>query len=113
MDFGEFLSWAMADAQGSSAFSLERDRPYDGQPHTDAGIRGKQLVEGLTMRDVSDCMVRGFLDAGGIERENPIRSDIYSIDLSELDPGAVIQNATCHIEKMMGIYPNSPPLKHI
>jgi hypothetical protein len=38
-----------------------RDRPYDGQPHTDQGERGKTLVNGLTIRDVIDCVVMGFL----------------------------------------------------
>ncbi len=104
--FNQMMKWAMSEIQGSSALSLARDRPYDGQPHTDQGERGKQLVEGLTMRDVADCMVLGFLDAAGMQREWPIRDDLYTIDLLNIDPGAVIQNATCHIEKMMGIYPN-------
>jgi hypothetical protein len=112
-EFNKMMKWAMAEIQGSSAYSLERDRPYDGQPHTDQGERGKQLVAGLTMRDVADCMVLGFLDAAGIERERPIRDDIYTIDLPDIDPGAVIQNALCHIEKMMGIYPNVPGLKEV
>ena len=106
------LNWAMSEIQGSSALSLERDRPYDGQPHTDQGERGKQLVTGLTMRDIADCFVKGFLDAAGIDRELPIHDDIYTVDLSQIDPGAVIQNAMCHIEKYMGIYPNVPKLTH-
>ena len=105
------LKWAFAEVQGSGAYSLDRNRPYDAQPHTSGGKRGKQIVSGLTMRDIADCMVLGFLDAAGIQRGNPIRDDIYSIDLDDLDPGAVIQNATCHIEKMMGIYPNVPGLE--
>jgi len=101
------LESAMSDCQGSSAYSLDRDRPYDGQAHTDAGGRGKTLVESLTMRDIADCMVRGFLDAAGIHRKNPILDDLYTIpDLDDLDPGAIIQNATCWIERYMGIFPN-------
>lgn len=110
-EFNQMLSWAFSDLQGSSAISLERDRLYDGQPHTGQGERGKTLVVGLAMRDISDCIVRGFLDAAGIERGLPIHDDIYTIDLPDLDPGAVIQNALCHVEKMMGIYPNVPELK--
>jgi len=103
------LESAMSDCQGSSAYSLDRNRTYDGQAHTDDGERGKTLVEGLTMRDVADCIVRGFLDAGGIHRKNPIRDDLYTIpDLDDLDPGAVIQNTTCWIERYMGIFPNLP-----
>ena len=45
----------------SLAEHLDRDRPYDGQPHTDAGERGRTMVEGLTMRDVVDCFVRSSL----------------------------------------------------
>ncbi len=106
--FNTALKWAIVEIQGSSALSLERDRPYDGQPHTDQGERGKQIVNGLTMRDIADCIVRGFLDCGGIHREVPIRDDIYSINLDDVDPGAVIQNAMCHIERYMGIFPNLP-----
>ena len=102
---------AMADCQGSSAYSLDRDRPYDGQTHTVSGERGKALVEGLTMRDVADCIVRGFLDAAGIHRKNPIRDDLFAIpDLDDLDPVAIIQNTACWIERYMGIYPNVPKL---
>lgn len=110
-EFNQALKWAFSEIQGSSALSLDRNRPYDGQPHTDIGERGKTLVEGLTMRDVADCVVLGFLACGGIDREVPVHDDIYSIDLEKIDPGAVIQNAVCNIEKMMGIFPNVPKLE--
>ncbi len=109
-EFKQMLKWAFSDLQGSSALSLEQDRPYDGQPHTDQGERGKAFVSGLTMRDVADCIVLGFLDAAGIKRECPIHDDLYTIELDDIDPGAVIKNAMCHIEKMMGIYPNVPEM---
>ena len=111
-DFNHMLEKAFADIQGDSAFRMDRERPYNGQMHTDQGERGKTLVEGLTMRDIADCMVRGFLDAGGIDTENPIRDDIYKIDETKLDPGAVIQCSMCWIEKYMGIYPNVPELTY-
>ena len=110
-NFGDSLEKAFADCQGDSAFRMDRDRPYNGQAHTNNGIRGKTMVEGLTMRDVADCMVRGFLDAAGIESENPIHDDIYKINIDGLDPGAVIQCSICWIEKYMGIYPNVPKLE--
>lgn len=112
-EFMKTLKWVMLEMQGSSAYSLDRNRPYDGQSHTDSGKRGETLVSGLTMRDVSDCIVLGFLSCAGMdERECPLHDDIYSIpDLNELDPGAIIQNAMCNVEKMMGIYPNVPGLK--
>ena len=108
--FNTILKWTFADAQGSTAYSMDRDRPYDGQSHTGSGQRGKTLVGGLTMRDVADCIVKGFLACGGIDRERPIYDDVYSIDLSDIDPIAVVQNAMWEIEKMMGIYPNLPAL---
>lgn len=108
-EFFKDIKWAFAEAQGSGAYSLDRDRPYDGQAHTDGGVRGKTLVEGLTMRDVADCVVRSFLICAGMKRECPIHDDLYSIpDLNELDPGAVVSCVTNEIEKMMGIYPNIP-----
>jgi hypothetical protein len=119
VDLGAFhreLCFAFKEIQGASAFSLDRNRPYDGQPHTDCGIRGKTIVSGLTMRDVADCIVRGFLaasicEAGIPERENPCRDDIYQIDLAKISPGAVIQCSICEVEKMMGIYPNVPKVQ--
>ena len=86
---------------------MDRNRPYDGQSHTDEGERGKTFVEGLTMRDVADCMVIGFLEASGSYPENPTKNDMYAV--SELpSPGAAIQCAMCNVEKMMGIFPNIP-----
>ena len=106
MDFNDELNFMFAEADGSTAYSMERDRPYDGQAHTDSGLRGKAEVKGLTIRDIADCIVRGFLDSSGMERrDNPIWDDVYKIT-NDLDYIAVVQNATCWIEKYMGIYPN-------
>ena len=86
---------------------MDRNRPYNGQSHTDLGERGKTLVEGLTMRDVADCIVLGFLDASGGVPENVDWNSVYKQPgINDISPIAVVQNATCHIEKMMGIYPN-------
>lgn len=96
---------------------LNADRPFDGQPHTDQGERGKTLVEGLRMRDVADCIVRGWLlstwpgDAYRlVEAGKATYNDVYRPECSKVDPIAVVQNAMCEIEKMMGIFPNVPPL---
>ena len=86
---------------------MDRDRPYDGHPHTDQGERGKTLVEGLTMRDVADCIVIGFLEASGSYPDNPTRNDMYEVTEAP-SPGAIIQCAVCNVEKMMGIFPNIP-----
>lgn len=76
-----------------------RERPYLGQPHTGWGERGRTKVEGLTMRDIGDCIARGFAEA---VREN---------DKWTFNETCVVQNAMCNIEKMMGIFPNVGKLK--
>ena len=89
--------------------ALNRERPYNGQPHTDEGIRGSTLVEGLTMRDVKDCFVIGAYRATGKPMED-YPPTLYGIDWNDLDPMAVCQNMLCAIEERMGIFPNVPPL---
>ncbi len=90
---------------------LDRNRPYtDQQPKRD-----QHLVSGLTMRDIHDCMVRGFLLASShvnpegyrkAEENTCCHNDLYGWDTSEVSPGAAIRNGVCEIEKMMGIFPN-------
>ena len=99
---------------------MNRDRPYDEQPHTDYGERGKTFVEGLTMRDVQDCFVRAVLlssahlvpkkyeEATKGETAELTHADMYGFNLDEVSPGAIGQNLTCEIERMMGIFPNRP-----
>lgn len=87
-------------------------RPYDGQPHTDEGERGKTLVAGLTFRDVCDCFRIGWFHAQGrsalLESPDVSENDIY--DGPDVDPIAVMQNMACEMERRMGIFPNVPPL---
>lgn len=94
-----------------------RDRPYDGQPHTDQGERGKTPVSGLTIRDVCDCIVMGMLESSPNEavRDTVLNGtwmykDVYAI--GDIDPIAAVQNAACNIEKMMGIFPNVPMISN-
>lgn len=103
--------------------TMSRKRKYLGQPHTDYGERGKTLVEGLTMRDICDCYVRGvFLASGHVvpelyteackgEKAKLSRNDMYGWDLDKIDPGAIQQNMMCEVEKMLGIFPNIPKIK--
>jgi len=108
-DFEVFLNKAIDDCLGSSAYSLERDRPYDGQVHTNNGERGRAIVNGITMRDIKDCFVLGLLEATGEPlKENPVENDVYSVDWDDIDYMAVVSNALCRIEKLMGNYPNIP-----
>ena len=97
---------------------MDRNRPYTGQEHTYLGERGKTEVKGLTMRDVHDCVMRAFFlsafhvvpelyqEATKGERADLNHGDLFGWDLNEVDPVALLQNATCEIEKMMGIFPN-------
>lgn len=97
---------------------MDRNREYDGQPHTDHGERGKTLVEGLTMRDVVDCFVMAVMDSiGGDDMEPQLHEkaqnglceygDLHKIkDQNKIDLTAVSQNLGCRLEKMMGIFPN-------
>lgn len=90
--------------------ALGRDRPYDGQPHTDEGTRGATLVSGLTFRDVKDCFVIGAFRASGLSPDQ-YPADIYGLDWASMDPLAVAQNMACAMEERMGIFPNVPPLE--
>jgi hypothetical protein len=93
----------------SLAAHLDRTRPYDGQPHTDYGDRGKQEINGVTMRDITDAFFRACFEASGLAIEDWPAS-IYNLPWNDMDIVAVSQNLTCQIEKLMGIYPNVPRL---
>lgn len=119
MDLKNTIINGMIEIQGSSAYSNDRNRPYDGQPHTDNGERGKTEVKGLTFRDIRDCFIKGALLSNGVEQpllyeraqENTwVADDIYKLNWNNMDPIAVAQNMSCEMEKMMGIYPNVPKL---
>ena len=110
-EFGPWLGRAMEALSPSdyATATLNRDRPYNGQPHTDEGIRGSTMVEGLTMRDIKDCFVIGAFRSTGKPVEDYPRN-IFGIDWADIDPLAVCQNMLCAIEERMGIYPNVPKL---
>lgn len=103
--------------------NMKRNRPYNGQPHTDTGQRGATEVKGVTFRDLRDCYIRAFMLAShhisparyneALKGENAAlrENDLYGWDLDSIDPIAVFQNFSCEIEKLMGIYPNVPGLK--
>jgi len=106
------------DCMGSSAYSNDRNRPYDGKPHTDYGLRGKTEIKGITFRDLRDSFIKGcFLASPNLHDRvtdgNWLPDDVYKIDWAEVDPIAVAQNMSVEVEKLMGIYPNVPKLKEI
>ena len=112
-----------AVSQATDDFRNDRERPYNGQPHTDKGVRGKQEVKGLTMRDIHDCFVMGLLESvpeeltdgrwlgDKVENITWCDNDMYGFDLDKVSPGAICQNMLCNVEKMMGIYPNVDSLE--
>lgn len=106
--------------------TTDKDRPFTGQPHTHEGERGKTMIRGIRFRDLADCVCRAFIDASALDledetlREELYRraedgtlnyNDLYKLDLSKMDPVALIQNIHCRVEKAMGIYPNVPELE--
>lgn len=117
------------DELGFNDHNMRRDRPYNGQPHTDTGERGKTEIKGITFRDLRDCFIRAILLSTGAETisgkdmrplyeeackgEDAVlcENDLYGWDLNQLDPMAVFQNFSCEVERIMGIFPNVPALK--
>jgi len=94
------------------ATALFRDRPYDGQPQTDTGERGKTFVSNVTFRDLRDCFVIGCFEASGLS-PNEYPKSLYDLPWKDMDPIAVFQNMSCAVEKRMGIFPNVPGLKEV
>jgi hypothetical protein len=62
-DFVEDFALILNTEGSSSDYRNDRDRPYNGQSHTYEGDRGKQLVSGLTIRDIKDCFVIALLQS--------------------------------------------------
>lgn len=104
--------------------NMRRDRPYNGQPHTVTGQRGATEVKGVTFRDLRDCFIRAWcLSLGSSDDANMpyyneaqkgeaatlCESDVYALKGGG-DRMALFQNFSCEVEKIMGIYPNVPPL---
>lgn len=111
--------------------NMRRDRPYNGQPHTDTGTRGATEIKGVTFRDLRDCFIRAYImshpyfENDSLNKVQPnatlideakkgeaaviSESDVYRL-LGSIDPIAVAQNLACEIEEIMGIYPNVPKL---
>lgn len=105
---GEDLPQILEQISPSSlAAHIDRDRPYDGQPHTDTGDRGRTLIEGITFRDLRDCFIRACYESSGLPIEE-WPGTVYDLPWREMDIIAVAQNLSCNVEKYMGIYPNVP-----
>ena len=125
-NFEKKLKFEIWSTQSNSDYRNDRERPYNGQPHTDQGERGKTEVKGLTMRDIVDCMVQGFLASSRnsdiqrkvVEINKELQNTEYAskgtwryqdvYETGDIDPLAAIQNTVCFIEHYMGIFPNIP-----
>ena len=128
-DFKSKLDFALNTDGSSSDYRNDKDRPYNGQPWTEGGIRGKQEVKGITMRDIHDCLIQAMLVSSSdselndkvfeISNDKDIgkgtkyaakgtwrKQDVYKIDFDKVSPIAIVQNLICFIEHYMGIFPN-------
>lgn len=86
---------------------LDRNRPYNGQPWTDDGERGQTMVQGLTMRDIRDCLILAFYSsAPDVEEIHP--QSVEDLPLEKMSLEAISQNLACWLERYMGIFPNVP-----
>jgi len=117
---------------GFNDCNMQRNRPYNGQSHTETGIRGATEIKGVTFRDLRDCFIRAVLLSTGGEYypdaklkdkmkalydeakkgENAAlcENDLYGFDFDKIDPMVVARHLGCEIEKIMGIFPNVPKL---
>lgn len=116
--------WEQAqDDLGFNDINMRRDRPYNGQPHTDTGIRGATEIKGVTFRDLHDCFIRAvclssgpgayYTEADKGEAAALCENDVYDASkrAGGLDLMAVCQNLSCELERLMGIFPNVPKLE--
>jgi hypothetical protein len=107
-----------------------KDVGHQPQPHTILGERGQYEVK-LKVIQICECFMRGFIsgetDYGHMGSQTdgclPVEKLGYHqlIDLlyenkklkwfATVDPMAVIQNGSCYMEKVLGIFPNVPMLK--
>lgn len=85
---------------------LDRSRPYSGQLWTDDGERGRTMVQGLTIRDVRDCLILAFYSSAPPQEASP--QSVEDLPLAEMSLEAISQNLTCWLERYMGIFPNLP-----
>lgn len=103
-EFFEKLAELMDDgAQYLDA--LLPDRPYDGQPQTDSGERGRTEVRGISFRDLMDCYVMACFQASGLPAVDYPRT-VYELPWDNMDPMAIQQRMCCLVEERMRIYPN-------
>jgi hypothetical protein len=113
----------------SNLGDILNDVMHDEQPHTILGIRGQQEMK-LKEIQICECFLRGMLDGAtywNLDKEGNLTNNIdsekleyhhlidiiYKVEwMKDFDPVAIVQNASCHLEKVLGIYPNVPKLNY-
>lgn len=110
---------------GFNDCNMRRDRPYNGQSHTDTGVRGATEIKGVTFRDLRDCYIRAIClashhlnpalydEAEKGEHAALCENDLFTLDMNKVDSVAVFQNMSCEVEKLMGIFPNIPKVERL
>lgn len=103
---------------------------HSGQPHTILGQRGQQM---MCLKDIQicECFLRGMIDGGtyyNLTKDGKLTNAIdvekleyhhlidlvYKVEwLKDFDPVAIVQCASCHLEKVLKIFPNVPKLDHL
>lgn len=96
---------------------------HEPQPHTILGKRGQQEMK-LKEIQIAECFLRGMLDGATFwARDNNyfptekleyhhLIDIIYKVEwLKDFDPVAIVQCAGCHLEKVLGIFPNIDKLE--
>ena len=86
--------------------ALDRSRAYNGQPWTSDGERGQMMVQGVTMRDIWDCLILAFYHSAPAQETLP--QSVEDLPLAEMSLEAISQNLCCWLERYMGIFPNVP-----
>lgn len=66
--FKDELAFMLWSEHSCSDYRNDRERPYNGQSHTVEGVRGKTFIEGLTIRDVKDCLIKAMLLSSASEK---------------------------------------------
>jgi len=81
---------------------IERTPDYTkGQPWTNYGIRGSHEVKGIKFSDLYQVVSVAIKECCVDEAE---------FDAIPIDVEAVAQTVSCQVEKLMGIFPNTPIL---
>lgn len=107
-DFQNQLAFELWSTHSCSDYQNDRNRPYDGQPWTDLGKRGKQEIKGLTMRDIVDCLIKAMITSSPPSLEFFDRfNELFNIIEGEAKPSETLrkeQNKFPHCKVELGTW---------